>query len=384
VVVQFALSLILANAGLLLIQSYASLRAADQGFDGEHTMTMALTLDGPAYDENQERAVFFQELLPRLDAIPGVRASGVTSKLPLRGGTNGPAVSEAMWNEDPENRGILTEITYLDGDYFEAMGIPFLAGRPLGPEDADAEAPGVVINEAAASRFWPGENPLGKRLGFTGNPPNWTTVVGVVGNVRQWNPGSAPRPELYAHYNLRPRNRMLIVLNAEGDPNELVAGARSAVGGVDPLLPLSEISTMGEILEQDLAGRESLTTLIGILSILALVLAAAGLYGVISYFVARRTHELGVRLALGADRSRLVGMVVRKALALVALGLVVGAGGLWLSTRILASLLFGVGPLDPPTIIGCVVLLVVVGVGAALLPGLRATRLSPVNALRVE
>jgi predicted permease len=384
VIAQIALSLSLANAGLLLIQSYSSLRQVDQGFDGEHTLTMALTLGGERYDQAQERQAFFDQLLPRLEAIPGVRAAGVVSKLPLLGGTNGPTITEEAWQEDPTADGILTEMSSVAGDYFSAMGIPLLAGRTLTPLDADSEAPGVVINEAAANRFWPEEDPLGRRFGPSGNPPRWFTVVGVVGNVRQWGAGSTPRPELYRTYSLNARTRMIITLNTAGDPRELILPAREAVLSVDPLQPVSEIRTMDELLEGQLSGREFYTLLIGLFSLLAILLAAAGIYGVISYFVAQRTREMGIRMALGAARAGLVAFILRRALTIVFWGVLFGMGGVWASTRIISGLLFGVRPLDVPTLMAGLGILLAAGFLAALLPGLKGTRLSPVGALRTE
>jgi len=384
VVAQIALSLSLANAGFLLIQSYSSLRGTDQGFDGTHTLSMVLSLGGERYDEAGERRVFFDQLLPRLKAIPGVRSVGLTSKLPLRGGTNGPTVTEDQFAQDPTADGVLTEVTSIRGDYFASMGIPLLAGRTLTPQDADTVAPRVVINEAAASRFWPDQDPLGKRFGFEDDAPEWLTVVGVVGNVRQWGPGSTPRPEVYWDYMVNPRPRMVITLNSEGDPQGLVPTARAAVLAVDPLQPVSEIQTMGEVLASDLSSREFYTLLVGLFSVLAVLLAAAGIYGVISYFVAQRAHEMGIRLALGAGRRGLVILVLRRAFKLVVEGVLLGLAGVWVSTRIISGLLFGVRPLDPPTILGGVGLLLLVGLTAALLPSIRGTRLSPVAALRSE
>jgi hypothetical protein len=264
------------------------------------------------------------------------------------------------------------------------MGILLLAGRALTPEDTDTVAPGVVINEAAASRFWPDQDPLGKRFGFSGDPPHWLTVVGVVGNVRQWMPGSTPQAELYWDYTLNPRPRMFITLNAVGDPRELIRPARAAVLAVDPLQPVSEIQTMGELLASDFSGREFYTLLVGLFSLLAVFLATAGIYGVISYFVVQKTHEMGIRLALGAARKELVTLVLGRALGIVFWGILFGLGGVLVSTRIIASLLFGVRPLDPLTLLGGVCLLLLVGVTGALLPSLRGTRLSPVAALRSE
>jgi len=382
VIAQIALSLTLANAGLLLIQSYTSLRGTDQGFDGDHTLTMALSLGGEKYDEAGDRQLFFDQLLPRLAAIPGVQSAGVTSKLPLRGGTNGPTVTEDQFAEDPTADGVLTEVTSIMGDYFPSMGIPLLTGRTLTAEDADTVTRRVVINEAAALRFWPDQDPIGKRFGFESDSPEWFTVVGVVGSVRQWGPGSPPRAEVYWDYLVNPRPRMFLTLNTEGDPGALVRAARAAVLGVDPFLPVSEIQTMGELLASDFSGREFYTLLVGIFSVMAVLLAAAGIYGVISYFVVQKTHEMGIRLALGSARRELVFLVLRRAVTIVFWGLLFGLGGVLVSGVILSSLLFGVRPLDPATLLAGAGLLLLVGVAGALLPSLRGTRLSPVAALR--
>lgn len=384
VVAQIALSLCLAHVGLLLVRSYGTLQELDQGFDPEHTLTMGVSLGGDRYDELEEREAFLRVLFARLEAIPGVTAAGVTSKLPLRGGTNGPTVTEEQFAQDPTTEGVLTEVSSVSGDYFASMGIPLLAGRTLTPDDADTIQPGVVINEAAAQRFWPDQDPLGRRFGFEGDNASWLTVVGVVGNVRQTRPGATPRPEVYWDYRVNPRVQMYLTLDAQGDPRELIRPARAAVLSVDPLLPVSNIRTMGEMLATDLSGREFYTLLVGLFSALAVLLAAAGIYGVISYFVAQRTQELGIRLALGAARKGLVLLVLRRALVIVFWGLVVGLAAAWIASRIISGLLFGVGALDPTTLMTGVGLLVFVGLTAALVPGLRGTRLSPVAALRAE
>jgi putative ABC transport system permease protein len=384
VVGQLALGLILAHTGLLLIQSYTSLQETEQGFDEEHTLTLGVTLGGDAYDSPEERQAFFDQLIPRIQAVPGVIAAGATSKLPLRGGTNGPAFTEEMIAQDPGGNGLLTETSTVAGEYFEAMGISLLAGRTLIPEDADEAAPGVVINQAAAQRFWPEQDPLGKRLSFGDDPPHWLTVVGVAGDVRQWSPGSHPRPEVYAEYLANPRTRMFITVSAAGDPRDLIRPVRQAVMGVDPNQPVSEIRTMGEIVDSQMAGREFYTLLIGLFSALALVLAAAGIYGVISYYVAQRTRELGVRVALGANRAGLVRLVARRALSLVVAGIFVGLAGMAVATLIVSSLLFGVGPVDLPTLAGGLGSLLAVGAAGAFIPSVRATRLSPVEALKNE
>jgi predicted permease len=384
VISQFALSLVLANAGLLLVQSYSSLRGVDQGFDRDHTLTMALSLGGERYAQRELRPGFYDELIPRLATLPGVRSVGATSKLPLEGGTNGPVITEDQFPEAQGQDGTLMERSNVVGDYFQAMGIPLLAGRLLTPEDSDTEHPGVVINETAALRLWPEGDPLGKRFSYGDNPPRWETVVGVVGDVRQWGMEARPRPESYGGYALDPDARLYLTVRAERDPLGLVQLVREEVLRVDPNLPVSQIRTMGDLLASQMSGREFYTLLVGFFSVLALGLAAAGIYGVVSYFVARRTHELGIRLALGAGQSGLLTLVVRRAAAIVFTGLGMGIIGVLVTNPLIASLLFGVHPLDIPTLAGGLLLLLCVGIGAALLPGYRATRLSPVAALRSE
>jgi predicted permease len=289
-----------------------------------------------------------------------------------------------MMAQDPGGNGILTENSTAVGGYFDAMGISLLAGRTLIPEDADEAAPGVVINQAAAQRFWPEQNPLGERFSFGDDPPHWLTVVGVVSDVRQWGPGSRPRPEAYIEYLASPRTRMFITVSAAGDPGDLIRPLRQAILAVDPNQPVSEIRTMGEIVDSQLAGREFYTLLIGLFSALALGLAAAGIYGVISYYVAQRTRELGVRVALGASRVGLVRLVARRAMTLVVAGVFLGLAGMAVATIIVSSLLYGVGPVDLPTLAGGMASLLAVGAAGAFIPGVRATRLSPVEALRNE
>jgi len=384
VVGQFAMGMVLANLGLLLLQSYAALQATEQGFDEEHTLTLALSLGGERYDDAHERVAFFAELIPRLRALPGVSQAGLTSKLPLRGGTNGPALSEDMLSNDPDQHGVLTEISSVTGEYFSAMGIPLLSGRALTPEDAEAAAPGVVINEAAARRLWGDGDPLGRRFGFGDAPSLWLTVVGVVGDVRQWGPEYPPQPEMYQDYRMDPRTRMFITLSAQGDPATLVQPVRAAVLSMDPNQAVSEVQTMGQILDSQIAGREFYTFIIGLFSVLALGLAAAGIYGVVSYFVAQSTRELGIRVALGAARAELVRMILSRAFRIIAAGLAIGLLGVGASALVVESLLFGVGRLDPVALLGSAILLGGVGTLAALVPCIRGSRLSPMTALRSE
>jgi hypothetical protein len=278
----------------------------------------------------------------------------------------------------------LVEVTSVAGDYFETMGIPLLRGRLLLPTDSVADAVGVVVNDAMVQEVWPDEDPLGKRFSFSDDPPNWLTVVGVVGDVRQWGPEQAALAQAYLPYRRGWSRGGFVVARVEGDPITVVPAVRRAALGVDPTQPPSEIEGMDDRVERALGQRRFYTTLIGLFAVAALVLAGAGIYGTVSYFVARRRPELGIRMALGAGGSGIVALVVRRGLRLAVWGVGIGLLGAWASTSLVESLVYGVGALELPVLLGGCVLLGTMAVGASALPALRAVRVSPLLALRRE
>ncbi len=387
VAAQFALALILANGAALMVQSYLEFRGRQQGFDPGNVLTVNVALQGERYDDAFARDDFLRQTIERIAAIPGVLEVGATSKLPLRGGTNGQ-----VWIEDDPERlhdgqGPLVEFSRVSADYFDAMGIRLMAGRYLTADDTAAASPGTIINEVMANELWPDENPVGKRYSFRIDPPNWMTVVGVVQDVRQWGPYSRARAEHYLPYTApgwASGYRMYLIVKTELDPLSLVAAVRQAVLTVDKDQPISEIRTMEGVLSDQFAGQRFNTMLVGIFAAIALMLVTAGVYGVVSFYVAQSTHEIGVRMALGAGRGRVLQLTILRGLKLAGAGAAIGVGGIFATTQVIRSLLFGASPVDIPTMLGGVAVLLAVAVLASIVPAHRAASVSPVTALRSE
>lgn len=381
---QMALGLVLANGAALLVRSYLGLERQEYGFAIEGVLTLAVNPAGERYESVDAREGYLDEVLLRAAAVPGVQAAGFVTNLPLGGGTNGNALIEGRGPRTNQNQGPLVEVTSARGDYFEAMGIPLLRGRLLEAEDSVPGAVGVLVNQAMVDEVWPGEDPIGKRFSFGDDPPDWLTVVGVVGDVRQWGPEQPPIAQTYTPYRRGWSTSGYVTVRAAGDPETLIAAVRRAVLDVDPTQPPSTVVGMDERLAGALSQRRFYTSLIGLFAAAALALAAAGVYGTVSYFVARRVRELGIRMALGAGRTGIVGLVLRRAARVAVLGLALGLVGIAASTRVLSSVVYGVRPVDPLTLVAGCLLLASVALGASALPAARAARVSPVSALRAE
>jgi len=275
-------------------------------------------------------------------------------------------------------------MSFVEGDYFAAAGIDLLAGRGVTADDSLSANLGAVINETMARSVWPGEDPLGKRFSTEDDPPVWVTVVGVVEDVRQWGLESPAQNEAYLHMGRSWTPAAYLTLRTSGNAASLAPAARQAVLAVDPSVPPSDVRTMEARVEQAYAQRRFTTTLIALFAAAALLLAAAGIYGTISYYVARRTHELGVRMALGAGVTGIMVLVLRRGARLAAWGVAIGLVGVWLTTSALGRLLYGVSALDAPTLVGGAVALALVAVGASAIPAGRAVRVPPASALRSE
>jgi predicted permease len=384
IVGQIALGLVLANGAALLVRSYVALRGQDLGFATEGVVTMALNPAGPRYADDAAYQTYYDEVLAKVAAIPGATGTGTISRLPLFGGSNGNVWIEGTPPRQNSGEGPLVEVTSVNGGYFDAMGIPHLRGRFLQPEDSVSAAPGVIINERFAEVGWPQGDPLGKRFTFSDDGTGWMTVVGVVGDVRQWGPEQAPQAQLYApHVNGWSRSAYLIVRTA-GDPATLVPRIREVVAGVDPMSPPSDVRTMGERVDRTFAQRRFYTTLIALFAAAALFLAAAGVYGTVSYYVARRVRELGIRMALGAGGTGIVGLVVKRGLRLALWGVLIGLVGIWLTTKVVEGLVYEIQAIDPLTILAGAVAMAMVAVAASAVPAMRAVRVPPVMALRSE
>lgn len=384
IVGQIALGLVLANGAALLVRSYVAVRGQEWGFESEGIVTMQLSPAGPRYEDPLAAVAYYDDVAARVGAIPGVLGVGTISRLPLFGGSNGSVWIEGTPPRKSSDEGPLVEVTSVTGDYFATVDIPLLKGRLLEPDDSSSAATGVVINQYLAELAWPGQDPLGKRFTFEDDPPNWLTVVGVVGDVRQWGPEQPPHGQLYAPYLRGWSTGMYLAVRSAADLNTLVPEIRQAVLAVDPAQPPSDVQTMEARMDRTFAQRRFYTTLIALFAAAALFLAAAGVYGTVSYFVARRVRELGIRMALGAAGTGIVGLVVRRGIRLALWGVGFGLVGVWATTRVVEGLVYQIDAVDVPTLIGGCVALSLVAIAASAIPAGRAVRVPPVTALRSE
>lgn len=383
IVLQIGVGLVLLNAAAVLVGSYANVRGLDQGFSTDGVMTMALGANGPEYEGWDARVRFYENVLAEASEVPGVRDAGFVSKLPLSGGTNGNVQIADHPPRANQSEGPLVEVSGVLGDYFPAMGIPLVRGRYLEADDSIAGAVGVLINEQMAESVWPGEDPIGKQFGFNSNPP-WVTVVGVVGTVRQWGIEEEPLNEAYFPLSQGWSGAGYVIVSSDAEPAVVAQGVRDAVAAVDPTQPTAGVRTMAERVDRAMSQRRFYTTLVGVFAIAALFLAAAGIYGTVSYFVSHRVRELGIRMALGAAGSGIVSLVLRRGVRLAFWGIVLGLAGVFGSTRVIESFVYGVDAAEVVTVLLGAIALGASAVGASVLPAFRAVRVSPVVALRSE
>jgi putative ABC transport system permease protein len=390
VVAEITLTVVLLTAATLLLRSYVSLLAVDPGFTPDRVLIADTELSPSKYGDAARRAAFYADVIERVTALPGVVSAGYVNFAPLTF-KGGRALLTIEGKPPPElgdsNRNMASD-RVVAGDYFRALGVPLIAGRLLDSRDS-ADAPiAALVNQTLARRHWPGEDPLGKRLRF--GPPGapWFTVIGVLGDVRQMALDTESEPELFLSAEqfgggpfLWPKT---LVVRTRADPLALSAALRGAVWNVDPNQPVSSIRPMSDVLDAELAGRNTQLTLVGAFAALALLLAAAGLYGVLSYSVAQRSAEIGLRMALGAQRAHVVRGVLRSALSLAALGLGIGAVGAIGATRLISSLLFGVSAIDPATLASVAGAVLVVALLASYVPARRAATVDPLSALRTD
>jgi putative ABC transport system permease protein len=385
VVLQVALTVVLIAASGLLLKSFAQLKNVDVGFDTENLLTARVQLSSSEYDP-AECTRFYQALLEEIRAIPGVVAASGISHLPVVH----PFMDWAAWDSenppsDPSGGVAVYSRTALPG-YFETMGIPVLKGRDHEHEDRANAVPMLVINQAAAQRLFPNQDPIGRRVtiyNFVTDPVG-VRVIGVVGDARITSVDLAPAPQMYFNHAMSAWSSMNLVVRASGNPTTLTPAIRAAVLELDSDVPLSNVATMTDLLSESIESNRVMSIAIGLFGAVALLLAAIGLYGVLAYYVTRRTQEIGVRVALGATAGHVVRSVVGRGLLLVAIGLVIGLPGSIAVTRLLRSQLYEVAPTDPVTYTGVAALLLVIGTVACLVPARRAVSIDPVNALKVE
>jgi predicted permease len=389
VVAEVAVALmLLAGAGLLL-RSFQRLMAVEHGFDPERLLTLQVWLPVPndnatgRFFTHQQRRDFYGRVLDAVRQVPGVRGAALTSRLPLRGRGDARFAVEGRpvpADQPPPS----AEFRMVSPSYFATMAIPMVSGTGL-PELADSIGnASVVVNRTLAEKYFPGEDPVGRRIRLgTGNGP-WIPIVGVVGDVRQVGLTDPPREEMYLSYRAVSPQEMSMVVRTAEDPERLGAAVTAAIRAVDPEQPVFGVMSMDRLIENASAERRVSMLLLLLFAAIALLLSALGIYGVMAYTTNQRRQEIGIRMALGAQGTDVLRLVVGQGMRLVALGLGLGLLGAWLLSRALASQLYGITPQDPLTYGTVAALLGAVALTASWLPARRATRVDPMLSLRSE
>ncbi len=384
VVAEVALALVVLIGGSLVAQSFIRLLRTDPGYRPDGVLTLTLSLSRVAYGDDSRVVGFFDTLTDRVGRVPGVRKAAVASHLPAGFGIVGDVEPEGA---DTAGGAPTTGWRIVGPGYFQAMGIPLLEGRAIDRRDDAGHPPVVVVDQGLAARLWPGEDALGKRLRIESPRPGgtaWREVVGVVGTVQHNLLEGSSSDQLYLPYAQYPVRLMSVVARTEGDPEAMVGRVRDVIGEVDPALPVEDVQTMRHRLDASLSQPRLASVLFGSFALIGLLLAVVGVYGVIAYGVARRAREIGIRVALGARRSEVVGLILRHGLAVTAIGLALGVLSALLASRLLAGFLHGVSSTDPVTYLGMSVLLLALASVASLVPAWRAARNDPGGVLRAE
>jgi len=389
---EVAISLILLIGAALTIQSLARLMWAPAGFDASNVLTFRVALSGEKYGTAQKRSTFFKQAIERLAASPGIEAAGVTDTLPsLDTGSDMLFSLENEFNAQGSTEAHDADIRVISPDYLRVLHVPLVRGRLFNESDNATNTPVVLINQAMAKALWPGQDPIGHRIwigksmGPSGAEPAPRQIVGVVADMRQDSLADPSNPAMYIPYEqTKYTDSEYFVLRTARSPLLAVPQARDALRAIDPETPPTQVSSMQDVVYASVKDWRFHATLLGIFGALALVIAAIGVYGVISYSVVQRTHEIGIRMALGAQQSSILRLVIRQGLTLAGVGIVVGIGAALALARLIASLLYGVSATDPLTFAGVAALLLIVAVAACYIPARRAMRVDPMVALRYE
>jgi putative ABC transport system permease protein len=386
VISEVAMALVLLICAGLLIKSVMRLRDVNPGFKAENLLTMNVSLPGAKYPKPATWVAFYNQVIERVEALPGVQSAAVTSVLPLSGNFDGRGLAV---EDRPRPRGeeISVDLYIVTPRYLRTMAIPLLRGREMGEQDTENQPLVALVNETMAKELWPGEDPVGKRIKFPGsarNPQPWRTVVGVVSDVKQYGLDKKEPMQIYLSEAQYPGSSMTLVVRASADPKNLVAAVKGEILAVDPDQAVYEINTMEQLLSDSISLRRFSMMLLMIFAAVAMILSAVGIYGVMSYSVTQRTHEIGIRLALGAARSDILKLVIGHGMALALIGIVIGTAASLGLTRLMASLLYGVGATDAAVFVLIPAILAGVALGACFAPARRAMKVDPGVALRYD
>jgi predicted permease len=388
VVTEIALSLVLLVGAGLLIRSFMRVQQVEPGFAARNVATLRLSVTGTNYADEPRRLIFYQQLWERIRRLPGVEAAGGATVLPLSGGIGWGGIT--IEGYDPAATGqtaIQADIRVATTGYFEAMKIPLISGRFFTEQDTKESLKVALIDENMARKYWPGVDPVGRRFKMGGADDNdvpWSTVVGVVGNVKQYALDTESRVAFYMPQSQNPTSTMYVAARTSTDPLSLAAAITKEARALDPNVPIYDVKTMEQRLSESLARRRFAMFALGLFAVVAMLLATIGIYGVMSYSVAQRTREIGIRVALGAQTRDVLKMVVGQGMFLAIIGVCIGLAGALGVTRVMASLLFGVSAVDLTTFASITLLLLAVALLACLIPARKATRVDPMIALRYE
>ena len=381
VVSELTLSLMLLIGAGLLVRSFVRLQRVPPGFSTAGVLTLQIAANDPKYRDEKAVVNFYREIEERVSRLPGIKSEGVVSTLPLTGAVGWGGINVEGYTPPPGQE-LQVDLRTASTDYFRTMGIPLIKGRFFSENDTAEMPPVVIVDEKFAQRFWPNDNPLGKHVWF--NPKKPITIVGVVGVVKQYGLDTDGKIATYFPHQQNANSGMFLVARSSSDATPSAAAITREIHAVDPTVVVYGIRSMQERLYDSLARQRFASTMLGAFASFALLLAAVGLYGVMSYLVSQSTRDIGLRMALGARRGDILGMVVRHGMELSAVGIVAGLVGAAVVTRVMASLLFGVSAIDAATFAMVPVILSGVAFAATVIPALRATKVDPIVALREE
>jgi putative ABC transport system permease protein len=388
IVTELALAQVLLVGAGLLIMSYVQVSRIEPGFIAEHVLSAKIAPSGKKYPDLKSRAEFYTRVIEQLRSVPGITSVGMVMNVPLSGSSMNRGF-RAEGRPDPKpNEEVSMDYQVVSKDYFSTMGIPVLRGRAFTPQDTESGPRVIVINETMSKRYWPNEDPVGKRMaiGESSKETSWRTIVGVVGDVRHASLTDPPVPSAFIDYrqDLESWPRMGFVMKTQTDPQALISAVRGSLVSIDSQQPVYAVESMEKLLENDVAPRKFVMSLIGALAFIAVALAMVGIYSVISFSVNERTREIGIRMALGAKRADVLSMVLTQGMRVAAVGIIAGLAVAFGLTRLITTLLFEVSPTDPKTFALVAAALGVVSLLACYLPARRATRVDPLVALKDE
>jgi len=389
-IAEFALAFMLLIGAGLLANSFLRLASQKPGYDPKGVLMMQVSLPRARYPQAELRSTFYDQSLEQLRSLPGVQAAGLSNLMPMT-----PAMIRMSFDipgrppADNPSAVPIAGVRMISAGFFGALATPIIDGRDFSPSDRESAEPVVVINQNLARRYFPGEAAVGRQIGIAGTPRR---IVGIAGDIKPQGLDSEPQPEIYIPYSQFPRMLMMegplasmnLIVRASGDPLALVPAVRARMKTLDAQLPVYNVSTMERRISDSVAQPRFYAALLSIFAALALVLAAVGIYGVLSYHVAQCTREIGLRIALGARHANVLGLVLLQGLTLAAIGMALGVAGAWGASRFLSSLLFGITPTDATTYAVTAAFMALIGLLGAYIPARRATSVDPIIALRYE